>query len=302
MTPAQLAGFKEGDRAKVLSENSVVANFSEVELYHDDESNNPWWKIIKGTAKVPGSLDKYPIRLSLVHKIRKEEHRITPSEQAGFQVGDQAVVTISNGVFPPGATVKLIHDDGTHYPRWQILSDHESCDGDDNGFVHIQYFKKINKESEEMQTVAQVFPRNTFHVVILESHTQAERKRTKGEVYKVKTIVPDANGDLSVCDAPGYIRADKAALCNEDGELLNVGFTNTREHVRSRKNVKVYVPEDVEESDLKEYAGGVYPVEDANQAKDGLFRLRGECGDSAPVPKRHVIVVEGSWEDAPTPC
>lgn len=143
VTPCEHLGIKVGDRFLFKGVTNTFAADSIVELYHDEGTLLPLFKLIKGAClynKAGGhagaytnirnlqplnSTPKVPLVLSEEGGIDARESVLprfgeTPTEALGFKVGDKFIAIRDGNVFA-GSLVELYFDDGSTIPEFKIL-------------------------------------------------------------------------------------------------------------------------------------------------------------------------------------
>ena len=75
----------------------------------------------------------------------------TAAQQAGFEVGDRAIMNGSS-TFADGSLVELVVDDKTAMPLWKLINgwcDHWNCsEGSKGGYADIAYATPLNNYAE----------------------------------------------------------------------------------------------------------------------------------------------------------
>ena len=71
---------------------------------------------------------------------------MTPAQEAGFEVGDKAVVIEEGGGFVVGSIVRLHKDDDSDIPEWGLIDGRHrngACHAGATGYVHLSRVRKL---------------------------------------------------------------------------------------------------------------------------------------------------------------
>ena len=139
-TPAEKLGYKVGDKF-VVEHFSTFDKGSIITLHRDDGSSCPLF-VGEGTRFRCGP-DETPGAYVSLDSVRKYEP--TPAEEAGFKVGDQAVVIDDECGFKAGQLVTLFSDDGSTCPTWKGENTrYNNAGGEPGAYASVRNMRKVD--------------------------------------------------------------------------------------------------------------------------------------------------------------
>lgn len=234
-TPAQELGFQIGDLFRYDTKGEVndpqFSDGSVIRFCRDDGSSMPEFELVTGSCVwndnkaylfIQGQGHEYLNKIDEATEApAQEESNVVPidaairsvflpstdgqthCEKLGYKVGDHFVVGSGTGLFRVGQTVKLVHDDGTIAPKFEVVTG-PGCMFGNWGFDYIERMQKVDQETAQPEQEAGVNESKEQEAV---QPTSVEQKRDR-----VVVIV----GEI------GALQAEKEKLIQE---IKDAGFT-----------------------------------------------------------------------------